>query len=892
MNKNKKYVFYNLEYTISIGSFNAATLINQFIADISKNHKKLTYVSVAFQLRESASNYFTIGDRYALNPKSTEEVANYIDYIQNKVAVLNHNKYSPSRANTAFFNYILVDKADYLTGVTKVKNNRIELQAKPLTDFSHLAPLGLPLNTNYLNWGSIVETLSATSNKVAGLTVDAGTSLSRYIEVTFNDSVNRTVALFSSLTNVNIARFSDRVINHLVDHFIRQVGNHTYHIKQGKVFFIFERLFGKDFITKLRASKKFSLNLMTLDIETYVDSNKEMQIYCVSFFDGKITKSFHISNYKDVGGLVNDLLSTLFTRKYNDKIIYIHNSSEFDLIFLLKYIVSFKNIKVDPIVKDGKFINLDVRFGPKHIYSINFRDSMLLLSASLSDLGTAFKVNSVKDIFPHSFVNAGNLNYIGDVPAYSYFDQSKVTLSEYQDYVKRFNKGQWDLRAEAVKYCELDCKSLYEVIMTFANFIYSEFSVNLSLCPTLPSLAFRIFRTHFLPKGVRIPAITGKVFDDLSKAYYGGHVDMYIPTNPEDSKVYQYDVNALYPSAMRDFKYPTNIFAYFKGDITKMKEYEKLLKDSLGVYKVNVITPKGLANPILPVKMDNATVYGEGTWTGWYCSSEIDNAIKFGYKFEVLEGYLFEAGDVFSKYIDKMNEIKEGSDKGSPNYMISKLLMNSLYGRFAMSNNMVNHEIVKKSGINDFISKIGLGNVITKLDIGDKTMFCYNLSFVRTPKINMGIAAAISANGRVHMSQFKNNPDYILYYSDTDSAFINKPLPPHLVDNKKLGFMKLEQVLTKLVALGPKVYGGIDLDGNQFTKAKGLKTPVSLIELESLLNNDNSLVLNHDKWFSSLDKGTIAINPTTYDLKPTDTKRNLVYKNGILVGTSNKTIGS
>lgn len=295
-------MYYNLEYTISIGSFNAATLINQFIADISKNHKKLTYVSVAFQLRESASNYFTLGDRYALNPKSAEELANYIDYIQNKVEVLNHNKYSPSRANTAFFNYNLVDKADYLTGVTKVKNDRIELQTKPIIDFSDIAPLGLPLDTNYLNWGSIVEMLNATTNKVAELTVDAGTNLSRYIEVTFKDSVNRTVALFSSVTDINIARFSDRILNQLNDHFIRQVGNHSYHIKQGKVFFMFERLFGSEFITKLRASKKFSLNLMTLDIETYVDSQNEMQIYCVSFFDGKTTKSFHISNYKDVEG--------------------------------------------------------------------------------------------------------------------------------------------------------------------------------------------------------------------------------------------------------------------------------------------------------------------------------------------------------------------------------------------------------------------------------------------------------------------------------------------------------------------------------------------------------------------------------------------------------------
>lgn len=62
-----------------------------------------------------------------------------------------------------------------------------------------------------------------------------------------------------------------------------------------------------------------------------------------------------------------------------------------------------------------------------------------------------------------------------------------------------------------------------------------------------------------------------------------------------------------------------------------------------------------------------------------------------------------------------------------------------------------------------------------------------------------------------------------MYYSNTDSIFRDKPLSPQLVNDKKLGLMKLKLVLTKLVALGPNVYGGIDLDGNEFTKTKGLK---------------------------------------------------------------------
>ena len=40
--------------------------------------------------------------------------------------------------------------------------------------------------------------------------------------------------------------------------------------------------------------------------------------------------------------------------------------------------------------------------------------------------------------------------------------------------------------------------------------------------------------------------------------------------------------------------------------------------------------------------------------------------------------------------------------------------------------------------------------------------------------ISIGIASAITAYSRIHMTQFKNNSDYNLYYSDTDSIYIDK----------------------------------------------------------------------------------------------------------------------
>ena len=153
------------------------------------------------------------------------------------------------------------------------------------------------------------------------------------------------------------------------------------------------------------------------------------------------------------------------------------------------------------------------------------------------------------------------------------------------------------------------------------------------------------------------------------------------------------------------------------------------------------------------------------------------------------------------------------------------------------------------------------------------------------------MASFVTAYARIHMSQFKNNKDFIVYYSDTDSLFTNKPLSDNLINEKKLGYMKLEKVLTKFVGLGPKVYGGTQMNGETFVKVKGLKNIPTLNQIESLLIKDNQpLLLNQEKWLSNTKEGSITVNNTNYTLAPTETKRTLIYRNGKLIATKNLVI--
>lgn len=148
--------------------------------------------------------------------------------------------------------------------------------------------------------------------------------------------------------------------------------------------------------------------------------------------------------------------------------------------------------------------------------------------------------------------------------------------------------------------------------------------------------------------------------------------------------------------------------------------------------------------------------------------------------------------------------------------------------------------------------------------------------------INIGIASAVTAGGRITMSLVKNNPNFNLYYSDTDGAVIDKPLPVSLVGNK-LGQFKLEYEIERgrRSLLAPKVYGFITDGGKEIIKVKGL-TPKSVeglhvSDLERLLVKNSTLTFNQEKWFKNLLLGKITVNEMAYQLSVTSNKRKAVY---------------
>jgi hypothetical protein len=495
-------------------------------------------------------------------------------------------------------------------------------------------------------------------------------------------------------------------------------------------------------------------------------------------------------------------------RKYKGYKIYLHNFSKFDAIFLIKYLAMIG--ECDPVIHKGKIISFSFKPNWKKDFGkITFLDSYLLLTSSLSKLSKSFSIDSPKTLFP---ILLNNINYQGSVPDIKYF--SNVSIGDYQNYRDQFIRKIWNFKEESIKYCAIDCKALFQVLTKFNKLIFEKFKLNIVEYPTLPSLAYSIFRSSYYKKEV-IHQLSGKIDKDIRLGYTppgGGSTDMFIPKPPAGVKIYVYDVNSLYPSEMRDNAFPIGSPTYFEGNILKTDP------KAFGFFYVNIQTTRDLKHPILQLhhKTSNGlrTVSPLGSFSGWFFSEELKNALKYGYKFDVLRGYLFDKGYIFKDYVDNLYSLRLNYPKTDPLNYTAKILLNSLYGRFGMNDEFDILEIVDQKELLEIESDYNVSE-IKSLGVSQKGIEKYLVSYSNPDSktltlmdgnkevhnINIAIASAVTAYARINMSQFKNNPLLpILYYSDTDSLYFDGPLPDSFISPTELGKLKLVGIYDSAVS--------------------------------------------------------------------------------------------
>jgi len=246
-------------------------------------------------------------------------------------------------------------------------------------------------------------------------------------------------------------------------------------------------------------------------------------------------------------------LLTLFKYKKGSKslIVYAHNLSRFDGVFIMKYLMSFGKVK--PLMHNGKLISITLKVNIKghKNKTIIFKDSFLMLPLSLRDLCNSFKIEAPKGHFPYLL---NDLKYKGQFPDFKYF--TSLSTNEYLNLKNQYHNKIWSFKDEAIKYCILDCKSLHEIISKYSVLIYNNFKVDPIKVLTLPALSMRIWKTFYMPKNT-VYQIHDLPEYNIRQSYTGGSVDVYIPHNHANETLYLYDANGLYPSTMLNNPMPT-----------------------------------------------------------------------------------------------------------------------------------------------------------------------------------------------------------------------------------------------------------------------------------------------------------------------------------------------
>jgi len=865
---------YSLKDQIIITNKVISESINTFWKSEVKDINSNQHIIVLFRIKTCDGVILTLGH---LQKLSQDDKDYFIQYVQDILSMKSED-----------YNEFLIDEIIFSYGIRQgdvISKDTYQPKSNKTVQYQLYKHYKLPVTMDPLKYGKLTYYDKATNTYIIQITPLTHAHVMPAVEDGINENK---VQIFKN--GAMILEYTDRMIDD--NTFIRILGKNIYQCNLTGELELFKVSKPTKFIKPIKTSKNKTFKAITMDIETKIIDDQHVP-YLISYYDGKKSHPFYANDYKSSEDMLKECILSLCRDKFNNHKVYIHNLANFDGIFLMKTLIQLGEVK--PVMNKGKIISIQFKFSnpnSEKAIIIHFRDSLQILKSSLDKLGKNFQIETLKSNFPHRFVNEVELDYIGTMPDFKYFD--KLTLEEYDNMCKQ-NLGEWNLKDEAIKYCIQDCISLYQVMVKFNDLIFDRFGLNVNNCSTITRLAFDIFRAHYLKENT-IPMIHGDIYDHIKMSYTGGGTDMYIPSNSSKELVYGYDVNSLYPSVMEKFDMPVGKVTYFEGDIRKYQ------LDAFGFFYCKIEAPDNLAHPILQTHVKTKgglrTVSALGTFYDVIFSFEMDNAVKLGYQFEILWGYSFDKDNIFKDFVNDLYNLRLEYPKSHPMNFIAKIIMNSLYGRFGMRDDFDQIKIVDQIELDVFLNEFSSSSSsahevkeIIELDDHFLIQIKSKLDSVSSEfinkdyNINIAIASAITSYSRIEMSKFKNNPNLKLFYTDTDSIYTNlspdqmNELYPGIVSSSGLGKLKLETVSKKAIFLAPKCYALETIDGDFINKVKGLKKQVPIIfkDFEFLLYKDSKLVKKQTKWYKSLTKGTIDVLNQSYTLRQTDNKRQLFF---------------
>lgn len=472
--------------------------------------------------------------------------------------------------------------------------------------------------------------------------------------------------------------------------------------------------------------------------------------------------------------------------------------------------------------------------GFKYLRRAGFKPNKIILN------GTANIWQFRKDT--KTILALDNLNYFR-VPLKVLGDQ--VGLEKLQMPQATSPKQEWLI------YCKRDVEILYNTWVRWLSFLKENNLGHFGL--TLPSQAFNAFRHRFMPEKIFIHKLS--TAQELEReSYHGGRTECFYIGEYQTEPIYNLDVNSMYPYVMLKNEYPKKLVKVVGNmSLNQLKEW---IKTHCVTARVDLSTQ----DPIFPLLQEGKLIFPIGSFKTTLTTRELKEAVKRDCLKSVEKAVIYEKANLFKGYVEffwlkRQQYQKEGNHLYQ---FISKLFLNSLYGKFGQRN--------------DVFEVVGYD---PKLQDVVETIFDYDTGERRIRRVIMGrveesikkveaynsfpaIAAHITADARLYLWQLieKAGNSNVLY-CDTDSLFVTKQGYNRLkskLSKTKLGFLKLVGKGNGIIIRGLK-----DYEFANTIKIKGVKKDA--IQLD----NNSWRQLHFESLQGALRKG-ISDTQRVYDI--------------------------
>lgn len=365
------------------------------------------------------------------------------------------------------------------------------------------------------------------------------------------------------------------------------------------------------------------------------------------------------------------------------------------------------------------------------------------------------------------------------------------------------NQSVWD------EYNKQDVQVLIDAVRLYLKFITEHKLGPFSI--TQASQSFAAFRHRFMSHRILIDDNEDALRISRS-AYYGGRVECFLVGERIGAPTYKVDINSMYPYVMREHNYPTQLATVWRN--VELDEYQRLREKYLFTAECVIETDE----PVYPVRRNGKLIFPVGRFPANLSTPEIDYAIAHNHLKKIKHLAVYHNDPIFAEFVDYFYTLrlaaKAANDEQQSFFL--KIMMNSLYGKFGQNgrkwktqDQMADENAIRvwaeiDADSDDVIRFRQIGRIIQLLEGNSEST-----------NSHPAIASHITANARMYLwslilqTGLDADNRRNIYYCDTDSLFVNEYGLNRLhsvIDNTRLGALKIEDVTDKLIIHGLKDY--------------------------------------------------------------------------------------